>query len=361
MTATTQPVTIIDVAYEVLSRSENPLTPEQIAAIAREAGYNLSGWDVKTEIDAHLNYYGYRSPFNEIGRARYGLLALPHKPAGDDPMITAFRRIATVLAVVILLVLAFLFKVEVRRAPPGERAADPPNVSGSLSGAPAVEPVLRAVVPHDPAWWPVNAQNQINGETQEVARQYLSNYYNTCGPAVVAMLASYYRAQGRGEKVKTADVLRDARGQLGYYTPPYNSGLLDFDNLRAMLSLYGLTQAYPSGNNDLMSFGDLVEGVRQGNPAIAGMRYSYQGGDMRYVPSGGRGIYNHFVVVFAVTQVEGQDMLWVLNPHPGKYLVNDSDTVPEAYLPEEFMGSWALNNNSDYADYGHAAFYHWGQ
>jgi hypothetical protein len=364
MTTTAQPVTIIEVAYEVLSRSEHPLTPEQIAASAREAGYNLTGWDVKTEIDAHLRFYGYRSPFNEIGRACYGLLPLPEPPAGEAIVITNLRRLATVAAVLVILALALLLKVQVRLDPSGGPSAAPvevadsrPLASGNL--APAGGQAPGAAFPADPAWWPVNAQNQINQETREVAQQYLSNYYNTCGPAVVAMLASYFRAKtpGESEKVTTAQVLRDARNQLGYYTPPYNSGLLDFDNLGAIISLYGLSQVAPGGGSDLMSLDELVEGVRQGNPAIVGMRYSYQGTDMRYIPSGGRGLYNHFVVVFAVTQSEGQDYLWVMNPHPGKYLVNDSDAIPEAFRADEFKQSWALNNASDYADYGHAAFY----
>jgi uncharacterized protein (UPF0333 family) len=207
-------------------------------------------------------------------------------------------------------------------------------------------------------WWTSNAINQINAQTQEAARQYLSNYYNTCGPTVVAMLTNYYRAQTKKTKdqITPADVLHDARSKLGYYTPPYNSGLLEFHNLRDLFGLYGIVQAYPDGDA-WISFNDLVERVRKGNPAVVGMRYSYQGEDAQYLPSGGSGLYDHFVIVFSTAEENGKGFFWLFNPHPGKYLDEDSQAVPVKIGFDEFKRSWQLNDGSRKSEYGPAAFY----
>lgn len=351
-----QPITILDVAYEVLSRSDRPLSPEQIALSARGIGYNLTGWDMKVEIDAHLDSYGYRSPFTEIGRDRYGLFPLTvyarQSPAPSLSLLPIF------IGLVLLMVL-FLASMGIALDRPVVEAQVAVEVVAESLSPPASDPQIFPAPRNDPSWWTANSANQINSETQEVARQYLRNYYNTCGPAVVAMMASYYRTSaGSTEgRVTGADVLRDAKNILGYYNPPYNSGLLTFDHLRDMVGLYGLSQFYPQGEGSLLTLDEFLDGVRQGYPAIAGMRYGYQRDGWRYVPSGGRGLYNHFVVVFAVEQIDGQEHLWVYNPHPGKYLYDDSDAAPLTISVEQFNQSWALKDGSQYSGYGHAVFY----
>ncbi|RPI81469.1 MAG: hypothetical protein EHM41_20595 [Chloroflexi bacterium] len=235
---------------------------------------------------------------------------------------------------------------------PVEAASVPAEVpipdSGSVQAAP---------IAIDPAWWASNAVNQINLDTQSVSRVFLNNYYNTCGPAALSMVVSFYRSQpgGDGSRVTPADVLRDARSQLGFFIPPYNSGLLDFNNLSLLAGLYGLTPQNPGSSGYLLTLEDLLQGVRQGTPAIVGMRYGYSNG--LYVPMGSSGIYNHFVSVFGTQQVDGQEYLLVLNNHPGKYLVDDANVQPELMSLDQFLQSWLLNDGSEYQNYGHAAFY----
>jgi hypothetical protein len=270
---------------------------------------------------------------------------------------------AIALAMALALILAVLTGGAAR---PGSRnpntvfmpstAVDNGTLQLNMPLSAAAEPVALSF--SEDTWWFSNIVNQMNAETQAVARGYLSNYYNTCGPAVVAMLASYYleKSEVGGGPITTAVVMHDARNKLEYYTPPYNSGLLEFKHLRAMLQLYGLDQVYPDGNSSLMAIEELLERVRQGQPAIAGMRYRYQD-DWGYRPSGGRGLYNHFVVVFGVEQVDGQDYLWVANTHPGKYLTSDTEAAPVRMSVDEFWQSWALKDGSENESYGHAAFY----
>jgi hypothetical protein len=132
--------------------------------------------------------------------------------------------------------------------------------------------------------------------------------------------------------------------------------LLTFKHLRAMLELYGFHQSYPPGEASLMKIEELLDRVRQGEPAIAGLRYSYQG-DWQFRPSGGNGLYNHFVVVFAVEQVDGNEYLWVANTHPGKYITDDGEAAPVRMRIDEFWESWALKDGSESTNLGHAAFY----
>jgi hypothetical protein len=132
--------------------------------------------------------------------------------------------------------------------------------------------------------------------------------------------------------------------------------LLTFKHLRAMLELYGFHQSYPPGEASLMKIEELLDRVRQGEPAIAGLRYSYQG-DWQFRPSGGNGLYNHFVVVFAVEQVDGNEYLWVANTHPGKYITDDGEAAPVRMSIDEFWDSWALKDGSENTNLGHAAFY----
>jgi hypothetical protein len=108
-----------------------------------------------------------------------------------------------------------------------------------------------------------------------------------------------------------------------------------------MLGLYGLVQASPDGGSSVMSLDELLGGLRQGNPAIAGMRYAYQN-DLRYMPAGGRGLYNHFVIVYQLDQADGQERLWVMNPHRQ---VSATACHPEPMSVEQFKRSWAFNND----------------
>jgi hypothetical protein len=101
---------------------------------------------------------------------------------------------------------------------------------------------------------------------------------------------------------------------------------------------------------------ELFERVRQGQPAIAGMRCHNQS-DSRYSLAGGRGLYNHFIIVLEFEMVGGEEYLWVANPHPGKYLFEDHLAPPVRMSLAEFWESWALRDGSEKADLGFAAFY----
>jgi hypothetical protein len=402
MDNTQEEPTILDIAYELLE-AEGPLSPEQMASASRGLGYDIAGWEFQAEIEQHLLVHGDRSPFIEAGTDLYGLweqvdesipasyappsrhfatataIGPPPPPPslqfslpGSTGLRAAQRQRhplefifpgAIALAMALALILAVLTGGAAR---PGSRnpntvfmpstAVDNGTLQLNMPLSAAAEPVALSF--SDDTWWFSNIVNQMNAETQAVARGYLSNYYNTCGPAVVAMLSSYHleKSEVGGGPITTAVVMHDARNKLEYYTPPYNSGLLEFKHLRAMLQLYGLDQVYPDGNSSLMAIEELLERVRQGQPAIAGMRYRYQD-DWGYRPSGGRGLYNHFVVVFGVEQVDGQDYLWVANTHPGKYLTSDTEAAPVRMSVDEFWQSWALKDGSENESYGHAAFY----
>jgi hypothetical protein len=349
------PSTIIDVAYELLSLY-GPLTVEQMAIVAEDSGYQIAGWEFQAEIEQHLLIYGESSPFIEIGQDHYGLLEIPGGISHH------FVRLERYIPAGFALALVVAFALSIMIGGMGQKRSVnsvflPATLVETISQpniALAAEPLLPEFP--NPAWWFDHPTNQINAETQTVARQYLSNHYNTCGPAVVAMLASYYHSSNPGKQVTTTDVLNNARTKLGYYTPPYNSGLLTFKHLRALLELYGLTQTHPSGNGSLIRFDELVELLRQGQPAIVGARYRYQS-DWRYVPAGSSGLYNHFVIIFGLEQIGGEDYLWVSNPHPGKYLYEDHEAAPVRISAAEFWQSWALKDNSDHADHGHAAFF----
>jgi hypothetical protein len=376
---------ILELAYELLS-SHGPLSLEEMASAASRLGYHVAGWEFQAEIEDHLLSQGESSPFISLGYDQYGvweeqgwvdqapLDTLPASVltfqagaigphASQSPLEFIFPA-SVGIAVTLALLLAILTggpQGVVKRT--GNTIFLPSTlVAGDslqlvMPASAAVEP-LESSISIDPNWWFANPVNQMNADTQAVAKQYLSNYYNTCGPAVVAMLGSYLLARGEagGGPLTTAVVMHDARNQLGYYTPPYNSGLLTFKHLRAMLELYGFHQSYPPGEASLMKIEELLDRVRQGEPAIAGLRYSYQG-DWQFRPSGGNGLYNHFVVVFAVEQVDGNEYLWVANTHPGKYITDDGEAAPVRMSIDEFWDSWALKDGSENTNLGHAAFY----
>jgi hypothetical protein len=387
-----EPPSILELSYDLLS-SYGPLSLEELSLAARQLGFEVAGWEFQAQIEEHLLTYGESSPFIEVGYDQYGVweedawlpgeTAIPYPPSElalqnaaigpPPPPPPALARTqgpldyifpaAVSIAIALALILVIMTGGPKRTLTRAANSIFLPNTASANEALQAGESastdagLLQSSISLDPSWWLGNTINQMNEETQAVARQYLSNYYNTCGPAVVAMLSTYLLSQGEqgGGPVTTASVMQAAREQLGYYTPPYNSGLLTFKHLRAMLELYGFHQAYP-GEGSLIKIEELLERVRQGQPAIAGVRYSYQG-DWQYRPSGGNGLYNHFVVVFAVEQVDGHEYLWVANTHPGKYLTSDSDAAPVRMGIDEFWDSWALKDGSENTNYGHAAFY----
>lgn len=353
-------ITTLDVVYAVLEGSDRPLTPYEIEAVAGEAGYDVSAWEAADEIEAHLDSFGYESPFIQVGRQKYWLYFEPDN--GEQLMTDPSIYHKWMAAVMVLMVAALVWltlssaslqiQYDISVSQPVDAAPVPGEVTNPEPPSVSVSPIAI-----DPAWWASNAVNQINLDTQSVSRSYLSNYYNTCGPAALSMVISFFRSQpgGYGSRVTPADVLREARSQLGFFIPPYNSGLLDFNNLSLIAGLYGLTPQNPGNSGYLLTLEDLLQEVRQGTPAIVGMRYGYSNG--LYVPTGGSGIYNHFITVFGTQQVDGVEYLLVLNNHPGKYLVEDANVQPELMSLDQFMLSWLLNDGSEYQNYGHAAFY----
>jgi hypothetical protein len=102
-----QPLTILDVAYDVLSRSPEALSAEQIAAAARGEGYDLGGGEVKAEIDSHLRQVGHRSPFTEVGRTCYTLLPLPAQVQSLQDPLSILKPVAATAALLVILFLAF--------------------------------------------------------------------------------------------------------------------------------------------------------------------------------------------------------------------------------------------------------------
>lgn len=348
--------TILDIVYEVLEHSGQPLTPHEIEDDAARMGYDLRAWEAAYEIEAHLEAYGPRSPFVQVGRSKYWLDTFPLRPAPPGPL--PFMRWVSVIAVIVAGVFVWLVYsgISARHSSLSAIVQQVNALTGDVDPA-AAEAASQPPAELGAAWWVSNAVNQLNAETQEISRDLLTNYYNTCGPAVIAMVVSYYRNQAgdASGKLSPADVLTDARAQLGYYLPPYNSGLLDFHNLDDLASYYGLQRVAPADDGALLTTAELIEAVRQGHPAIAGMRYGYNG--PLYIPRGGSGLYNHFIVVFAVQEQDGQEMLLIVNTHPGKDLVDDADARPELITIEEFEGSWLLNDGSDSANFGYAAFY----
>lgn len=376
------PVTILEVVHEVLAWSERPLSAVEIARFARQIGFDLDSWEIKSELEADLQEWGQNSPFTKIGQSRYGLFAEFTTNADTEPHPLSPQSLISWLVVLAMLALTlYAFNAasttitSVLAAEEGTdvvAAAPATNIDNLLSDMldmagggrlPVENPVEATLSSIDTAWWAANAANQISADTQAVARQILSNPYNTCGPTALALIVNYALSQagGTGGQVTPATVLSDARNRLGYFIPPYNSGLLEFRHLRDIAGLYGLVHAYPSGQRELLSLEELLEQLRLGRPAIAGMRYRYQGEGARYLPAGGSGLYNHFVVVFGTEVVDGQEQLWLQNPHPGKYLYSDAEAGPELMTIEQFRGSWALNDGSEHRDYGRAVFFELGQ
>lgn len=356
---------ILDLAYSVLVDFNRPLSAKEIAELARQAGYFVSPEEVQFELDCYIQERGFEAPILQIGRERYCLLEANSLPETDDftdePTTGSTPLSFYVIAGMGFFIAVFFVISLLTRIVPGQIAENPPvSVEIPLEGEniPQAEAPAPAA-PIDLNWWNTNAINQMNMETQRIASKFLSNRYNTCGPAVLAMMANYYRSliEGNTEKVTAGELIKAARNKLGYFYPPYNSGLLNFKGLRAIGGLVGLEQTYPQDGRALISIEDLLARVQAGEPAVVGMRYAYQGADKLYLPAGGSDNYNHFVILIAAFEDEGGLKLHVFNPHPGYSMTDDSQAVPSVMSLDEFVGSWALNDGSEYSNYGHAAFY----
>jgi hypothetical protein len=353
---TSPSLTLLDLAFSVLVENDRPLTAEEISAVAGEAGYWASPEEIQYELDSYLLNCPYQSPIIPVGNTHYGLL----ERLNPSPAASISVRAAIGLAAVILLVVVGLWRIlpagrDTIPSAPRDRASPP---ASSQTNPPVADSALPASQV-DAAWWSANAINQLNDDTQRIARKFLSNPFNTCGPAVLAVITNYWRAQAESsaERVTPGEVIKSARNQLGYFYPPYNSGLLDFKGLRAIGGLYGLSQAFPDSHRSLMTVEELLARVQAGEPAIVGMRYHYQGPERLYLPSGGSGGYNHFVIVFEALQENGQTSLRVFNPHPGYYLTGDEQAAPGLLTLEEFVQSWTINDGSEHSDYGYAGFF----
>jgi len=354
----TSPIlTTLDLAYSVLVEMDCPLSAEDIAWVAGEAGYEVSPEEIRLELDGYIELCGPEATIVQIGRRQYGLLE--HLAPEVAPPRAGFSYTSLLagvgLAVVVLVLLGALLRflpLQAAEAPAPQ--AEQPQVE-VLPEAGAPQPF----VPTDLAWWQANAANQLNDETQRIAARFLSNPYNTCGPAVLAVMANYLRDRAglQGERVTAGEIIKAARNKLGFFIPPYNSGLLDYKGLRSIGGLFGLVQTYPQGSRSLITLDDLLARVRAGEPAILGMRYHYQGPERLYLPAGGSGVYNHFVILIEAAEQDGQTLLRVFNPHPGYYLYDDASAAPVLMSLEEFTASWALNDGSEFSEMGHAAFF----
>jgi hypothetical protein len=204
----------------------------------------------------------------------------------------------------------------------------------------------------DPTWWARNAINQIAVETFEPASHIITNPFDTCGPATLAMVANFYRSEEQ-KPVTTLGIIR-AIQKAGYYRPPYDSGLVDYPALSAVAPGLGLKSAAPDRESGFMTFEDFLSQVRTGKPAIAAMRYHYTP-DGRYVPlTKGTAATNHFIVVFGTLIADGQEQLWVLNTHPGANLQEHNQVHPEVMDFATFQAAWMINLKPNM---GQAIFY----
>lgn len=200
-------------------------------------------------------------------------------------------------------------------------------------------------VPLPSEWWAENGYNQLSPDTVKTAAKLISNPYNTCGPTALAMLVSYYRASSpvlAGEPVTPAQVMKDVQ-KWGLYNPPNVSGTLGIEAMQFIARDFGLKPSDDQHSDVTISISRFLRLVRAGHPALAAIRYHYTPSG-RYVPTtDGNGTINHFVIVYGSTQVEGHEMLWVINPHPSASLKANSDVVPEMIDVADFQGAWRLS------------------
>ncbi|MDD5371065.1 MAG: hypothetical protein PHQ40_18445 [Anaerolineaceae bacterium] len=204
----------------------------------------------------------------------------------------------------------------------------------------------------DPTWWSRNAINQISADTFDLAGDIITNPFDTCGPATLAMVANFYRPDAQ-EAVTTIGVMRSIQ-KAGFYRPPNESGVLDYPALSAVAPAFGLKRAAPDRESGFMTFDDFLSQVRSGKPAIAAMRYHYTS-DGRYIPSlTGPAATNHFVIIFGTLIADGHEQLWVFNTHPGANLQEDRHARPEVMDFATFQAAWMMNIKPNM---GQAIFY----
>ncbi len=188
----------------------------------------------------------------------------------------------------------------------------------------------------DPVWWTQNAINQIAQDTFDEAGQIVTNPFNTCGPASLAMVINFYRPADH-PPVTTQEVMRSIQ-KAGFYNPPEDSGFLGYPALDAAAARFGIRPEAPGVIQ--LSFSDLLAGVRTGRPAIVAMRYGYTPSG-EYVPqTDGFGPTNHFVVVFGTLIADGQEAFWVLNTHPAANLREHQDARPVTLDFATFQAAW---------------------
>jgi hypothetical protein len=149
------------------------------------------------------------------------------------------------------------------------------------------------------------------------------------------------------------DVLQTAE-KLGFYKAPNNDGSLGVSDLREIAKQYGFKQVYPKKGSSFLTFPDFLDQIRNGYPAIAGMRFSYDQTTGEYQPTTDAIPWNHYVVILGYTD-DGK-YLWMLNPHPGSGLRADADVHLQLIAPESFRLSFIKNDGSETTDYGEALF-----
>ena len=237
--------------------------------------------------------------------------------------------------------------------PPSPVLAAQPDICASPANCPTPEHPSPLV---DPIWWNDHKLNQVDSKTFAYASAAIPNPYNTCGPATLALVVSYLyhlRAGDAARPVSTIDIMRMASTE-GLYDSAGGEGMLGLPDLRKIAVRFGIRQVFPKNGKMYIAFSQFTAELRKGFPAIAGMRYDYENKTGRYLPVGGQGSINHFVVVIGFTD-DGKS-LWVLNTHPGIMERKNEDVRLGVMSVDDFRSSWARNDGSSLADYGNALF-----
>jgi hypothetical protein len=239
----------------------------------------------------------------------------------------------------------------------------PPTAAGNGAAPPVATPCPADVVcigaerlQVDPIWWNNNKLNQISPDTYALASKLLSDPYNTCGPATLAMVMNFLdhlKKPDSQQQFSIVDVMRMA-DKLGYYKPPNNDGSLGVSDLSDIASQFGFKQAYPKDGGSFLTFSDFIQQMSKGYPAIVGMRFSYDKNTGIYQPTTDPIPWNHYAIIFGYTD-DGQ-FLWMLNPHPGIGLDQNADVRLQLIRPDAFRTAWTKNDGSEVSDYGEALF-----
>ena len=215
--------------------------------------------------------------------------------------------------------------------------------------------------PFDLLWWKFNPINQINEDTLTTSLKLLSeeDAFNTCGPATLAMVINYFadKTPEKGyRRVDPSEIMWLGYSEFGLYDRRAKDGLLGLTDILALARRYGLDQSYPPSGDTFISFDELYRGVKDGRPAIVGLNYQYLP-DGRYVPTGLNTDINHFVVIIGVAHDNyGQEAVWYINTHPGKYLTSDSDVSPEKMPLNDFKQAWGRLDPKEGTIKGYALF-----